>query len=182
MAGAEKGPGRGRPGWCEGCGNRWRRRRTRGVDAFGPGAHGDAVLIRARAKVSRGWRRVALATLVVPHPSGLAVGPKTTPKHQPPLALCLSFSPLLPPLSLSLFLSVLQSLLLTLFSPLLCISLSPSLALPPSLYYTGLAIYTCRTNRPVDDAHVYACEVRFSRYFGLPSGILSLDARLSIRK
>lgn len=89
--GAEKGPRRGWPGWREGCGARWQRR-GRGVGAFGPGAYGDAVLIRARAKVSRGWRRVALATLVVPHPSGFAVGPKTTPERQPPLVRCLSLS------------------------------------------------------------------------------------------
>lgn len=82
--------------------------------AFGPGAHGDAVLIRARAKVSRGWQRVALATLVVPHPSGLAVGPKTTPERQPPLALS----------SLSFFLH-----------------LSHHLLPPPSLYHRARDLY-----------------------------------------
>lgn len=95
-----------------------------------------------RAKVSRGWlaRRVALATLVVPHPSGVRppVGPKTTPKRQP-LPLAISLSPSL--------------------------RLSPSLALSIHLFLylsfsiIGLAIYTSyRAVRPIDmpDARVYA--------------------------
>lgn len=94
--------------------------------AFGPGAHGDAVLIRARAKVSRGWQRVAVATLVVPHPSGLAVGPETTTRtatttvlHPPPF-----FHNLFLSLSLPYFSSIFLLFSLSLDSP----------------------IYTCRMN------------------------------------
>lgn len=87
-------------------------RRGKG-SVFGPGAHGDAVLIcaRARAKVSRGWPWVALATLVVPHPSGPAVGPKTTPERQLPASLLSCFLPFSPssPLSLSLSASLSSS-------------------------------------------------------------------------
>lgn len=81
-----------------------------GARVWSGSSPGDAVLIaraRERAKVSRGWlvRRVALATFVVPHPSGLSVArrPENHPQT-PTVVLSLALWPLFAlPLALYIF-------------------------------------------------------------------------------
>lgn len=104
-----------------------------------------------RAKVSRGWlaRRVALATLVVPHPSGVRP-PVGRPENHPRTPTTI--------LSVSLFFTLFLSI---------CLSFL--------LFFIGLAIYMYRTVRPID---MRTCEIFLSpsHFFDLPSGRTSMRA------